>query len=124
MTSIISARLLEVRRAPRRSLPCRPFEEVSEARPQQSLTILSLVARRLFRLANSPKAAARVAAVTGNVHTPTMTLKNAALLATDRNSSDDGSFGVEFRLQLAQSAAWIGSCGHALLVVQAEDEIS
>jgi hypothetical protein len=28
-----------------------------------------------------PNAEARVAAVTGNVHTPTMTLKNAALLA-------------------------------------------
>ena len=81
MTSIISARLLEIRRAPRHLSPCRPFEEVSEASPQQSLTILPLVARRLFRLANSPKAGARVAAVTGNVHTPTMTLKNAALLA-------------------------------------------
>jgi hypothetical protein len=30
---------------------------------------------------SSPKAGARVAADTGNVHTPTMTLKNAALLA-------------------------------------------
>jgi hypothetical protein len=36
---------------------------------------------RLFRLASSPKAEAGVAAVTGNVHIPTMTLKNAALLA-------------------------------------------
>jgi hypothetical protein len=54
---------------------------VMSRRSQQSLTILPLVARRLFRLANSPKAGAIVAAVTGNVHTPTMTLKNAALLA-------------------------------------------
>jgi hypothetical protein len=37
-------------------------------------------ARRLFRMASSPNATG-VAAVTGNVHTPTMTLKNAALLA-------------------------------------------
>src|ERR1035437_9859994 len=48
---------------------------------RQRSTILPLVARRLFRLASSPKAGARVAAVSGNVHTPTMTLKNAALLA-------------------------------------------
>src|ERR1019366_6645534 len=40
-------------------------------------TILPLVARRL----SSPKARARVADDTGSVHTPTMTLKNAALLA-------------------------------------------
>jgi hypothetical protein len=50
-------------------------------RSQQPLTILPLVARRLFRLASSPKAGAGVAAVTGSVHTPAMTLKNAALLA-------------------------------------------
>jgi hypothetical protein len=50
-------------------------------RSQQSLTILPLVARRLFRLASSPKAGAGVAADTGDVHTPSMTLKNAALLA-------------------------------------------
>ena len=36
---------------------------------------------------------------------------------TDRDDIDDGSSRVEFRLQLAQSAAWLGSCGHALLVV-------
>ena len=34
-----------------------------------------------FQMPSSPNAGARVAAVTGNVHTPTMTLKNAALLA-------------------------------------------
>ena len=34
-----------------------------------------------FQMPSSPKAGARVAADTGNVHTPTMTLKNAALLA-------------------------------------------
>jgi L-asparagine transporter-like permease len=38
-------------------------------------------ARRFVGLANSPSAGARVAADTGGVHTPTMTLKNAALLA-------------------------------------------
>ena len=32
-------------------------------------------------MASSPKAGARVADDTGSVHTPTMTLKNAALLA-------------------------------------------
>jgi hypothetical protein len=47
----------------------------------QRSTILPLVARRLFILVSSPNAEARVAAVTGDVHTPTMTLKNAALLA-------------------------------------------
>jgi hypothetical protein len=36
---------------------------------------------RLFRLATSPKAKAGVAAETARVHTPTMTLKTAALLA-------------------------------------------
>jgi hypothetical protein len=36
---------------------------------------------RLFRLASSPRAEAGVAAETARVHTPTMTLKNAALLA-------------------------------------------
>ena len=54
---------------------------VMSRRSQQSLKILPLVARRLFRLASSPKAGARVAAVTGNLDTPSMTLKNAALLA-------------------------------------------
>jgi hypothetical protein len=44
------------------------------------LTILPLVARRLSDT-SSPNAEARVAAATGSVHTPTMTLKNAALLA-------------------------------------------
>ena len=44
-------------------------------------TILPLVARRLFRLAGSPKAEAGVVDDTGDVHTPSMTLKNAALLA-------------------------------------------
>jgi len=34
-----------------------------------------------FQMASSPKIGANVADVTGNVHTPTMTLKNAALLA-------------------------------------------
>jgi hypothetical protein len=34
-----------------------------------------------FKLASSSKVGARVADDTGNVHTPTMTLKNAALLA-------------------------------------------
>jgi hypothetical protein len=34
-----------------------------------------------FLLPSSPNVGARVAAVTGNVHTPTMTLKTAALLA-------------------------------------------
>jgi hypothetical protein len=43
--------------------------------------MLPLVARRLFRLAGSPKAEAGVATDTGSVHTPIMTLKNAALLA-------------------------------------------
>ena len=32
-----------------------------------------------------------------------MTLKNAALLALDREDSDDGSFSVDVRLQLPQS---------------------
>jgi hypothetical protein len=35
----------------------------------------------VFQSGGSPKAGARVADDTGNVHTPTMTLKNAALLA-------------------------------------------
>ena len=34
-----------------------------------------------FQMASSPKIGANVADVTGNVHTPTMTLKNGALLA-------------------------------------------
>ena len=34
-----------------------------------------------FQMASSPKAGAGVAADTGDVHTPSMTLKNAALLA-------------------------------------------
>jgi len=50
-------------------------------RSQQSLTILPLVARRLFRLASSPQGRTGVAADTGDVHTPSMTLKNAALPA-------------------------------------------
>jgi len=50
-------------------------------RSQQSLTILPLVARRLFRLASSPKAGAGVAPGPSTVHTAAMTLKNAALLA-------------------------------------------
>jgi len=53
---------------------------VMSRRSQQSLTILTLVARGLFRLASSPTQEARVAADTGGVHTPTMTLKTAALL--------------------------------------------
>jgi hypothetical protein len=34
-----------------------------------------------FQMASSPKAGAGIAANTGDVHTPSMTLKNAALLA-------------------------------------------
>ena len=39
------------------------------------------------------------------------------IAGTDRDDSDDGSFGVEFRLHLPQCPAGLGSCGHALLVV-------
>jgi hypothetical protein len=46
-----------------------------------------------------------------------MTLKNAALLALIGTILMTALFGVEFRLQLAQSAAWLGSCGNAVLVV-------
>jgi hypothetical protein len=44
-----------------------------------------------------------------------MTLKNAALLALI--GTIDGSFSVDVRLQLPQSAAGLGSCGNAVLVV-------
>jgi hypothetical protein len=38
-------------------------------------------ARRLFRLVSSPNGKLELRLFTGNLHTPTMTLKNAALLA-------------------------------------------
>jgi hypothetical protein len=35
---------------------------------------------------------------------------------TDRNDSDDGSLGVEFRPYATQCSAGLGSCGHGVLV--------
>jgi hypothetical protein len=48
-----------------------------------SATVYDTTLERLavFQSGGSPKAGAGVAADTGDVHTPTMTLKNAALLA-------------------------------------------
>ena len=41
--------------------------------------------------------------------------QKCCVAGTDRDDSDDGSFGVGVRLQLAQSAAGLRSSGHALL---------
>ena len=46
-----------------------------------------------------------------------MTLKNAALLALIGTILMTALFGVEFRLQLAQSAAGFGSCAHGVIVI-------
>lgn len=46
-----------------------------------------------------------------------MTLKNAALLALVGDDFDNGSLGVDVRLQCRQRPAWLGSCRDAVLVV-------
>ena len=66
---------------------------------------------------SKPRWLATVAPDTPNVHTRDHDTQKCGAAGTDRNGSDDGSFGVEFRLQLAQSAAGLGSCGNAVLVV-------
>jgi hypothetical protein len=59
----------------------------------------------------------RVAADTGSLHTPTMTLKECSIAGTDRNDSGNGSFSVDISFQLRQCPARIGSSGNAVLVV-------
>jgi len=43
--------------------------------------------------------------------------QKCGVAGTDRDDSHDGSFSVDVRLQLPQSAAGSGSCGNSLLVV-------
>jgi len=90
---------------------------VMSRRCRKSLTIVPLVARHLFRLASSPKAEAGVAADPGKRSYSDHDTQKCGAAGTDRNGSDDGCFGVEFRIQLARPAARLGSRGHALLIV-------
>jgi hypothetical protein len=71
---------------------------------------------RLFRLASSPKAEAGVADHTATDHIPTMTLKNAALLALIGTILMTALLVWTFVLTLIQCPAGLGSRGDAFPV--------